>query len=202
MPSHLGNRSTNMFFQQFERIIFGFFQSLNPLAERGEINSKSHLSHDWSASLWRTCAKKVSKFIAKQKKLILRIPRPKKAIFSVFSIYLGQSEILGNLSFFFLSSFFINFLYSAMSFFCCCCCRLLLYFAIAFFIPPWVFLFCREFSLFCRGFLYFAVSFLYFLVSILYFTVTLFMLPWLSLYCCGFVFLSVTIMGHRRNQPK
>ena len=42
----------------------------------------------------------------KKKKLILRILRAKKAIFSVFSIYLGQSEILSNLSFLF-SFFFL-----------------------------------------------------------------------------------------------
>ena len=73
-------------------------------------------------------------------------------------------------------------------------------------------LFCREFSLFSRrflycpvSFLYSTVSFLYFSVGFLYFAVAFFILPWvffillqISLCCRGFVFLAVTVMGHRR----
>ena len=50
----LRNGRINMFFQLFGGIFFRF-SSLNPLAVGG-VNSKSHLSHDWSTSLWKTYA--------------------------------------------------------------------------------------------------------------------------------------------------
>ena len=68
-----------------------FKNSFHPDSGRwgGGINSKSHLSHDWSTSLRNTYAKKVGNFIAKQNKLIIRSPIAQKAIFSLFSTYLG-----------------------------------------------------------------------------------------------------------------
>ena len=37
------------------------------MIEGGGVNSKSHISHDWSTSLSNTYEKKVGKFTAKQK---------------------------------------------------------------------------------------------------------------------------------------
>ena len=84
LPSLLGNGRSNMYFQRFWKFFLRFSQSLNPLTEGGWVNSKSHLSHDWSTSLWNTSEKKVGKFTAKQKKMILSSPRVKKAILALF----------------------------------------------------------------------------------------------------------------------
>ena len=102
----------------------------------------------------------------------------------------------------------VSFLYSAVSF---------LYFAVGFlyltvvfFILPTLSLFCREFSLFCHE-LFLILSWVSFILSwfslfyrcflcsamsFLYFMLTLFSLQWLLLYCGGFVFLAMAVMGH------
>ena len=76
LPSLLGNGRINMYLQRFWRNFLRFSQSLNPLTEGGWVNSKSHLSHDWSTSPWNTSEKKVGKFTSKQtkKKWSFRVP--------------------------------------------------------------------------------------------------------------------------------
>ena len=90
LPSLLWNGRIYMYFQRFWGFFLRFSKCLNSLTEGGGVSSKSHISHDWSTSLWNTYEKKVDKFTAKQKKLILRSPREKKSnikrFFNIFGL--------------------------------------------------------------------------------------------------------------------
>ena len=165
-PGHLGNGKANMFFQRFGVIIFRFCQNLNPLAEQGGANSKSHLSHDWSRSLWNTQAKKVSKFTAKQKKIPSESQSKKKQFLAFLqqiwtSHGLQAIQVLLNLS-----SFFHQFS-----------------------------LFCREFSLIYCRFVYSAVKFLYFAKGFLYFAMVFFILPFSLYFAVNFFYFGIVFFN-------
>ena len=72
---------------------FLIFSKFKPTHRRGRVSSKSHLSHDWSISLWNTYEKK-RQVHCKTKKFIKT--RAKKATLCVFSTYVGSSVTLAN----------------------------------------------------------------------------------------------------------